>query len=366
MWRAVDVLRPLALAWAAWTVWDRQPELTRPWLAWLVLGVLAAWTVAMFLVRRRGLRLVAAELVLACAAVLATRLVDTPEAILGGARTLPGTWPAAAVLAWAVLAGWRGGLFAAACVGAADLVEIGSPTSHTIDNIVLLLLAGLCVGYCADLARAGQVALQRALEVEARVRERDRLARTVHDGVLQTLAYIHRRGRDLGGPAAELGTMAADQELLLRALVSGVPEEELERQVAGPVDLRERLGRFAGPHVQVVPPGEPVLLPRRVVDELGAAVGSALDNVRRHAGEGARAWVLIEDEGAQVRVTVRDDGRGVDEGRLAAAAATGRMGVASSIRGRVRDLGGRTAYRSVPGKGTTVEIEVPRTGEEEA
>jgi signal transduction histidine kinase len=195
---------------------------------------------------------------------------------------------------------------------------------------------------------------------------RDRLARTVHVGVLQSLAYIHRRGRDLGGPAAELGTMAADQELLLRALVSGVPEQELDRQVAGPVDLRERLGRFAGSQVQLVPPGEPVLLPRRVADELGAAVACALDNVRRHAGEGARAWVLVEDEGTRVRVTVRDDGRGMDEGRLAAAEAGGRMGVASSIRGRVRDLGGRTAYRSVPGRGTTVEIEVPRTGEEEA
>ncbi|HET8600301.1 MAG TPA: DUF5931 domain-containing protein [Segeticoccus sp.] len=368
MWRAVDVLRPLTLAWAAWSVFHRQAALTRPWLAWVVLAVLAAWTVAMFFVRRRGWRLATAEVALACAAILLTRLVDTPEAILSGEHTLPGTWPAAGVLAWAVLAGWRGGLAAAACVGLVDLVEIGTPTSHTVDNIVLLLLAGICVGYCADLARSGHAALQRALELQARVRERERLARTVHDGVLQTLAYIHRRGRDLGGAAAELGTMAADQELLLRSLVSGVAEEELERQVAGPVDLRDLLRRFVGATVQLVPPAEPVLLPRRVADELAAAVGAVLDNVHRHAGPGARAWVLVEDDGPWVRVTVRDDGQGMAEGRLAEAAAIGRMGVASSVRGRVADLGGQATYRSVPGRGTTVELEVPRsagTGEED-
>ena len=99
-----------------------------------------------------------------------------------------------------------------------------------------------------------------------------------------------------------------------------------------------------------------------VADELAAAVGAALDNVRRHAGVGARAWVLIEDKAKDVTVTVRDNGVGVTAGRLAEAAVSGRIGVASSIGGRMSDLGGTVALDSRPGEGTCVELTVPKTG----
>ena len=124
---------------------------------------------------------------------------------------------------WAVLRGWRGGLFAAAVVAAADLLEVVEPTENTVNNIILLFLLGGCVGYCSDLSREGHAALQEAMQVQAEVRERDRLARTVHDGVLQALSYIHRRGTEMGGEVRELATMAAAQEGLLRTLVSGAP-----------------------------------------------------------------------------------------------------------------------------------------------
>ncbi|WP_461029388.1 ATP-binding protein, partial [Streptomyces sparsus] len=88
--------------------------------------------------------------------------------------------------------------------------------------------------------------------------------------------------------------------------------------------------------------------------------GAALDNVRAHAGEGARAWILLEDEGDAVLVSVRDDGPGIPPGRLAAAEAEGRMGVSLSIRGRLEELGGSAQLVSVPGQGTEVELRVPR------
>ncbi|MYU65746.1 ATP-binding protein, partial [Streptomyces sp. SID69] len=101
-------------------------------------------------------------------------------------------------------------------------------------------------------------------------------------------------------------------------------------------------------------------LPPAAARELAAAVGAALDNVRRHAGDAARAWILVEDEPADILVTVRDDGPGIPEGRLAEAEGEGRLGVAQSIRGRLRDLGGSAELISVPGQGTEVELKIPK------
>jgi len=335
--------------------------MARPWLAWAVLGILAAWTVVLLLRRARTPLVLGTELALAVLAILATRLVDTPEVIAAGAKTVPGVWPAATVVGWAVLRGWRGGLFAAGVVAAADLLEVVEPTENTVNNIILLFLLGGCVGYCSDLSREGHAALQEAMQVQAEVRERDRLARTVHDGVLQALSYIHRRGTEMGGEVRELATMAADQEGLLRTLVSGASLPPPDR-VEGMVDVRGLLGRYAEGTVQVAGPADAVMLERRVAEELAAAVREVLDNVRRHAGDGASAWVLIEDHDEHVVVTVRDDGVGVAPGRFAEAAATGRMGVANSIHGRIRDLGGHAVYDSRVGAGTTVELRLPKGG----
>ncbi|MDT3400544.1 ATP-binding protein, partial [Streptomyces sp. B1866] len=131
---------------------------------------------------------------------------------------------------------------------------------------------------------------------------------------------------------------------------------------AARADLRVLLARHAGARVTLAEPGAPVLLDAADAAELAAAVGAALDNVRVHAGPDARAWILVEDEPEAVTVTVRDDGPGIPEGRLAAAEREGRLGVALSIRGRLRELGGSAAWTSVPGQGTEVELTVPRGG----
>jgi signal transduction histidine kinase len=70
--------------------------------------------------------------------------------------------------------------------------------------------------------------------------------------------------------------------------------------------------------------------------------------------------VLVEDELALVRVTIRDDGPGIADGRLAEAAAAGRFGISHSISGRLRDLGGSAVISSVCGEGTVVELCLPR------
>jgi signal transduction histidine kinase len=361
-WKGIDVFRPIALAYAAYSLADRPHDLARPALGWAVLGVLGVWTVFLVFYRRRRLWLVVVELLLAAAAIMATLLVDTAAAIEEGSRTLPTIWPAAGVVSAAVLRGRKGGLLAAVFIGIVDVVEVGKATPNTINNIVLLLLIGTLIGYACDLAREGHAKLREALALEAQVRERERLARTVHDGVLQTLAFINRRGTQLGGETAELGGMAADQERLLRALVSGTSAADTEAAVTGDVDLRQQLGRFAGGQVHLVAPADQVLVPPRVAGELVAAVGAALDNVRLHAGDAAQAWVLVEDEGDEVALTVRDNGVGMPAGRLEEAAAAGRLGASSSIRGRLTDLGGSAEYAVRDGGGVTVRMRAPKDG----
>lgn len=87
--------------------------------------------------------------------------------------------------------------------------------------MILVWVASIAIGYVVEVARASERTLARALEIEAATRERERLARDIHDGVLQVLAMVQRRGSTLGGEAAELGRMAGEQEVALRTLVSG-------------------------------------------------------------------------------------------------------------------------------------------------
>ena len=359
LWRGVDVYRCLALVYATYAVWHRRDEIASPLGAVLVLIVLAGWTVVQTARPMRSIRAYAVELVIACVAILLTRAIDDQSVIVAGARTIPSIWPAAAVIGIAVLLGWRGGLVAAAVVTLCSFVEVGTPTGNTITNSIFVFLLGGCVGYCVDLARASHAALAEAMRRDAARAERDRLARTVHDGVLQTLSYIHRRAADLGGEAAILGAMAGEQERILRTLVGQNDLEVVDRAVAGASDLRAALRHIEGRQVQLVAPAAPIMLPRRVADELVAAVEAALDNVRKHAGKAARTWVLLDDDGKGVSVTIRDSGRGLPEGRLEEAATQGRLGVASSITGRLRDLGGSARISSGPAGGTTVELRLP-------
>lgn len=355
LWRGVAAFRALTLGYAVVLFATRSDLYARPGLGWVTLAVMAAWTAGWWLLPRRPGVLVV-DLALACAAAAMTVVVDTPERIAAGAQTLPVIWPAGAVLAWAVWRGWRGGLAAALVLGTVDALAADRLSGNTLHNNVLVLLLGTIVGYSADLFRTSHLALRAALAAEAATAERERLARDIHDSVLQVLAYVQRRGRELGGESAELGALAGEQEHRLRTLVTSAPASA----TTGQVDVGSLLMGFGGDRVVVVAPATPVLLPRGDADELTAAVAAAVDNVSRHAGDGARAWLLLEDEGADVTVTIRDDGVGMPDGRLAEAERDGRLGVAQSVRGRVQALGGRVTVASAPGEGTELGLRVPR------
>ncbi|MEU6536019.1 DUF5931 domain-containing protein [Streptomyces sp. NPDC047000] len=385
LWRALAGYRVLTMLYAVGLFATAYDRFSRPWLAVAYYVVLCGWTLATLpRVANEAActrRFLAADLTLAVTGILLTPVADTPRRVLAGGPTLPSIWTAGAVLAFALKGGWRWAALASSAVAVTNLVERGRPARDTVHNVVLVWVASIAIGYVVEVARASERTLARALEIEAAGRERERLARDIHDGVLQVLAMVQRRGAVLGGEAAELGRMAGEQEIALRTLVSGglvpvsrVSEDAAEGAVVrlveepdeagagdgGPLDLRTLLAPYAAPRVSLAEPGAPVPLPPHTARELAAAVGAALDNVRVHAGDGARAWILVEDEPESVIVTVRDDGPGVPEGRLAQAAGEGRLGVAQSIRGRLRDIGGTAELVSVPGQGTEVEMTVPK------
>ncbi|GAA1814607.1 MacS family sensor histidine kinase [Actinomadura chokoriensis] len=369
LWRAVAVYRGLALVYAAVVIAMNAGGYAHPAGGWAVLAAMTVWTGYAALAfgdpRRRGRPLLAADLAVAAACVLATAWVESAANIAAGRPTLPVSWVAAAVLSWAVAGGRRLGLTAALVLAAANLLvhaiagTSGGIGDTTFNGIVLLLLAGLVVGHVVRLAREAEARLARAVELESANRERERLARRIHDSVLQVLAMVQRRGGELGGEAAELGRLAGEQEAALRALIGTAPAPP-PRVPDADADLRPLLTAHASTSVTVSTPATEVPLPAHAAREVAAAVAAALDNVARHCGDGARAWVLLEDGGGEVTVSVRDDGPGMPDGRLDEAAAGGRLGVAQSIRGRVTDLGGTVVVFSAAGEGTEIEMTVPR------
>ncbi|GHA84654.1 histidine kinase [Streptomyces chryseus] len=388
LWRALTGYRVMTMAYAVLLFVFTREKFERPAVAVVFLAVMSVWTLATLPKVANAAsctkRFLVADLALALTGILLTPLADFQAQQIDG-PTLPSIWTAGSVLAFAIKGGWRWAAFASSFVAAANIVERGEPSRDTFHNVLLVWVASIAIGYVVEVARASERTLARALEIEAATRERERLARDIHDSVLQVLAMVQRRGTALGGEAAELGRMAGEQEVALRTLVSSglVPSTRVSQDAAlgavvrtvdaddeddgdgggpgaGVCDLRSLLAPHAGSKVSFAEPGAPVLLAPAAAMELAAAVSAALDNVRRHAGEGAQAWILVEEWPEEVIVTVRDDGPGIPEGRLAQAEGEGRLGVALSIRGRLRDIGGTAELISVPGQGTEVELKVPR------
>jgi signal transduction histidine kinase len=149
--------------------------------------------------------------------------------------------------------------------------------------------------------------------------------------------------------------LAAEQEVALRSLMTSRPTSS-----GGQVDLAATLRLRATSRIEVVTPAGELMLARRTVEDIVAAVGEALNNVVEHAGSDARAWITAEDLGDRLLVSVRDDGVGIAPGRLVVAQESGHLGVAQSIRGRIADLGGTVALQTSSGQGTEWELTVPK------
>lgn len=343
----------------------RADDFQRPVAGVVCALVMVAWTAVVVHQyadpRRRTAVLLLADLAVAVALLAVTPLVKGD----GFEATVPGFWIAGALLAWAVHHRWAGGLLAAVVLSTTDLLVRDEISQSSYGNLFLLLIGGPIVGFMCGSLQQMATERDRAEREAAAAAERARLARAVHDGVLQVLSLVQRRGVELGGEAAELGRLAGEQEARLRTLIrtqdaAAAAEGNGER---GVLDLAAELGRLeARGGVSVAAPATAVELPAGVVRDLVAVVGACLDNVAVHVGDDAPAWVLVESFADRVELSVRDEGPGIAEGRLEQAAAEGRMGVSESICGRVADLGG-TATVATGRFGTEWEIIVPVTQE---
>ncbi|HEV2780312.1 MAG TPA: DUF5931 domain-containing protein [Actinophytocola sp.] len=362
LWWGAVVLRILTLMFAAGVVVDHYHEYFRPVLGAVMVGVMTAWTAITSVVYlRESARwqwFTVLDLVVSCVIMTTSRLVLTHEQLtVLAVPLLPTIWVTGAVAVGAVRGGPVVGAIFGAVVAAVNYAVRGYVDTDLTRDAVLLIAAGLVLGMAASTSRRAAERLARALRAEAANAERERLARSIHDSVLQVLARVRKRGAELGGEAAELAALAGEQEVALRSLVATGPPESTED---GSVDLSPRLQVLANGRIQVSVPATPVWLPAACVAELESLVSEALANVERHAGPHAKAWVLVEDLGSEVVVSVRDNGAGIPAGRIEAAEAEGRLGIARSIKGRVRDLGGTVTLDTAPGAGTEWEVRVPR------
>ncbi len=200
--------------------------------------------------------------------------------------------------------------------------------------------------------------------LEIREGERRRIARDLHDlvlqdisGALQTIQAVQIEQEPAA--AQENGVEAALDAL--RQAIAGLRETiyDLRRDSGKPL-IRE-VQSLVEYNRQLIPECELTLrveaefpqdIPEPVSRELLRIVQEALVNVRRHSGA-HHASVVLSGSGNELRVRVSDDGRGFDPS--ATPEGTGRSG----MRERALALGGELGSWSEPNKGTSVTVTIP-------
>ena len=191
------------------------------------------------------------------------------------------------------------------------------------------------------------------------VEERRRMARDLHDGLVQELSFIRSQtasmadGVQVPGMPEHLAA-AADRALQesRRAVeaLSGTGAAGLAEALREAADeIAQRVGTVVEVRGEAV-----VEVAPRVREALARVVREATSNAVRH-GEASTVSIRLAASGASMTVVVADDGKGFD---LSLAEGGGGFGL-HSMRERVEDLGGRFVVRSDPGAGTEIEVSVP-------
>ncbi|MFC3385101.1 GAF domain-containing protein [Couchioplanes caeruleus subsp. azureus] len=235
----------------------------------------------------------------------------------------------------------------------------------------VLIVAGASFGGDDDAALlasfAGQaaLALERARAQEQRellvvLEDRERIARDLHDVVIQRLfaTGMHLQGvaaHPLGSEAtARVNAAVDDLDATIRDIRRSIFELRAPAGASLRTELRDAVEAAAGalgfrPVLDVSGPVDSAV-PDDVVPELLAVLREALSNVARHARASA-VRVSVRTAGGEVTIRVEDDGVGTDP----AAARGGLVNMGE----RARDLGGDCAVAAAPAGGTVLTWRVP-------
>lgn len=346
-----------------------------------VLFMLAAWLSRRRL-RRSGLALAVAGaattgtllLIAVLAAVFAARLPAVPVAatargVLAGSDLRPdavlSTLEVAVAATYGVAAagflrrserfhdefsGWLA--VSAVLASAAHLNYFLYPTLYLSffsvgDMFCLCFYAALLAGSARELWSYWRAAPEAAVREERR-----RIARDLHDGPAQELAYLLRNLDSLNGTVdtdtkTRLRRAAEHAQLELRlAIDTFAPPRRQSVNVAIAQAVSEIAARD---HIRVeldLVPG--IRLPATRTDALLRIACEAVGNAARHSGTD-RVSLSLQRRGSSVRLCIIDDGSGFDPD-----SATDGFGLIS-MRDRVTSVGGDLRISSAPGCGTRVE-----------
>ena len=239
----------------------------------------------------------------------------------------------------------------------------------TIVGALLILLAWAAYSY-----RLRSIARQFDIRLEERVAERTRIARDLHDTLLQSFQGLLLRFQTVHEllpqrPADAKETLASAIDRTAQAVTEG--REAVQGLRASTVEsndlamaitsLGEALAAEAGADtssgLRVQVEGAARTLRPIVRDEIFRIAGEALRNAFRHAGAKQIEVELRYDE-RQLRLRVRDDGKGIDLKFLAAEGRSGHFGL-HGMRERAELVGGKLTVWSAPGSGAEIEFSIP-------
>lgn len=238
---------------------------------------------------------------------------------------------------------------------------------------VALWLLGMVIGGAVEGERRAQAVVRDAIASAAAASERTAIAREIHDSMAKSLQGIVMTSAALptmveGNPAEarkhaeSLQDMAGTAVHQMRQIMSSLRERSSDQSLSSAVAEVIMAWRSAtGGQVEMKLDESLDTEDDAVRYELVHCVTEALDNVHRHAGPCRVVISLTSPAQGRLILTVADDGVGMSETALVAAARAGHHGV-MGIRERMARIGGRAEVTSTPGKGTTLTLSIHREG----
>jgi signal transduction histidine kinase len=288
----------------------------------------------------------------------------------GGSRVNPGPWTFPPEFRTAV------GPFEQLMAFSIDLGKEWTGRLFLVDALVIADRPGV-LGFgrriLQQIAPAVQnVYLIHRLRAAATAIERARIARELHDGVIQSVTAVEiqvaalslRLGAESPGVVNELrrlDTILREEVVRLRELMQQMKPLELssDQLVDGLADFVQRFQRETGITARFVTQLDRVALSPQACREVARIVHEALVNVRRHSGA-RNVFVRLATVNGDCRLSIDDDGCGFPfAGRFSQADLEAAHKGPLVIKERVRLLGGQLTIESDPGHGARLEIAVP-------